>query len=289
MPSRDVRPSISVRLRRVRACERERRAQLVPLEAVLLVVRRIGPTDVEAARRHIENGRHDPHLLRQQLERLRRVGRFLRDFEADPAAAETRQRKAVEPELDDLAHVGRIEHRDHRVDEVVFALVRKRRRFAGVIVARDDEHAAMCRRAGRVAVLERVPRTVDAGPLAVPEREHAVVARTREQIGLLRAPDRSGRKVLVEPGLEANVGRLEILARAPELAVEAAERGAAIARHEPCGVQAGGPVAIALREQQPYQRLQTGDERGTRLEPIPVVQPCNLAQLHTVLDALLPC
>src|SRR6185295_19900468 len=74
----------------VRPHERERRAQLVPLEAVLLIVRWIGPTDIEAARRHIEDRRHDPHLLRQQLERLRRVRRLLRDLEADPAAAETR-------------------------------------------------------------------------------------------------------------------------------------------------------------------------------------------------------
>ena len=78
------------------------------------------------------------------------------------------------------------------------------------------------------------------------------------------------------------------LLRAPELAVEAAERRAAITRYEARGIQAGGPVAVALREQQPHQRLQTGDEQGTRLEPIPVIQPCNLAQLHTVLDALLP-
>src|SRR4029078_12136324 len=73
-----------------------------------------------------------------------------------------------------------------------------------------------------------------------------------------------------------------------KLAVEASERRAAIARHEACGVQTGGPVAIALREQQPHQRLQTGDEQGTRLEPIPVLQPCNLAQLDTLPDALLP-
>ncbi len=244
-------------VQRVRARERERRAQLVPLETVLLIVRRIGPADVEPARRHVEDRRHDAHLLRQQLERLRRVGRLLGDLEADPAAAETRQREAVEAELDDLAHVGRVEHRDQRVDEVVFALMRQRRRFAGVIVARDDEHAAVRRRAGRVAVLERVARAVDAGPFAVPEREHAVVACTREQIGLLRAPDRGGSEVLVQPGLEANVRGVEKLARAPELPIEAAERRAAITGYEARGVQAGGPVAVALREQQPHQRLQT--------------------------------
>ena len=38
----------------VRARERERGAQLVALQTELLIVRRIGPADVEAARRHVE-------------------------------------------------------------------------------------------------------------------------------------------------------------------------------------------------------------------------------------------
>src|SRR5215471_15303853 len=49
-------------------------------------------------------------------------------------------------------------------------------------------------------------------------------------------------------------------------------------------MEAGVAVAEALREQQPHQRLQTGDEQSAGLEPVPVIQPCNLAQLHTTLD-----
>src|SRR5690606_20711645 len=110
--------------------------------------------------------------------------------------------------------------------------MRQRRRLAGVIVAGRDQHAAVRGAAGRVAVLERVTGTVDARPLAVPEREHAVVAGPGEEIRLLRAPDRRRREVLVQTRLELDVRGLEILLRAPELPIEAAERRAAVAGHE---------------------------------------------------------
>jgi hypothetical protein len=134
-------------------------------------------------------------------------------------------------------------------------------------------------------MLERVAGAIDAGPLPVPHREHAVVARSGEQIGLLRTPDRGRREVLVQPGLEENSARIERLLRAPQLAVEPAERGAAVAGHEARRVEAGTSIEVALREQQPHERLQPGDEQRAGVEPVPLVQPCYLAQLHTTLIA----
>ena len=200
-------------IERVGARERERGGKLVALEPELLIVRRIRPADVQAARRQREIRRHDLERLRQQREALRRIGRLLRDLEANPAAAEARERVTVDPELYDLLDVRRVHDRHRRIDERVLALVRQRGRLARVIVAGDCDHAAVARRSGRVAVLERIAGAVDAGPLAVPHAEYAVVTSAGEQVRLLRAPDRGGREILVQARLEANLRGVEVIAR----------------------------------------------------------------------------
>src|SRR5882724_12119704 len=102
--------------------------------------------------------------------------------------------------------------------------MRQRRRFCRVVIAGEREHAAMARRPGGIRVLENIAAAIDARPLAVPHRVHAVVACLREEIELLRAPDRSRGEVFVHARLEADVVLLEMLARAPEALVEAAKR-----------------------------------------------------------------
>ena len=57
---------------------------------------------------------------------------------------------------------------------------------------------------------KRVAGAVDARPLAVPDAEHAVVLAFAEKLGLLRAPQRGGGKVLVDGGLELDVARGEV-------------------------------------------------------------------------------
>ena len=54
------------------------------------------------------------------------------------------------------------------------------------------------RRAGEIGVAEHVAGAVDAGPLAVPDAEHAIELAFAAQLGLLRAPQRGGGEVLVE-------------------------------------------------------------------------------------------
>ena len=115
----------------------------------------------------------------------------------------------------DLLHAGRVQDRDHHVDEVVFGLVRGGRGFGGVVVAHQREHAAVPRGAGEIGVAEHVAGAVDARALAVPDAEHAVELALAAQLGLLRAPERGGGEVLVEAGLEADVVFVErALARA---------------------------------------------------------------------------
>ncbi len=101
-------------------------------------------------------------------------------FDRRPGAGEARQRIAVEAVVDQLLHAGRVEDRDHRVDEQEFRRVRDGRGFGRMVVAHQRQHAAMLRRAGEVGVAEDVAGAVDAGALAVPDarrRRHACLRR----------------------------------------------------------------------------------------------------------------
>ena len=93
-----------------------------------------------------------------------------------------------------------------------------------MVVADDEEHAAIGRGPRGVGVADRVDCLVEAGRLAVPEPEDAVVARAAEEAGLLAAPYRVGREGLVQPGPEVDVVLVEERLRAAELQVVARER-----------------------------------------------------------------
>jgi len=119
-----------------------------------------------------------------------------------------------------------------------------------VVVAGQQQHAAVGRDAGGIAVLEHVAAAIDARSLAVPEGKHAVVAGAGEQVGLLAAPHRGGAQLLVDAGLEVDGVLLEKLACLPEALVEPAQRRAAVAGDETGGVEAMGQVALALQHRQ---------------------------------------
>ncbi len=188
-----------------------------------------------------------------------RLDGFRDRLETDPAPGETRHRPAEQAHVENVLHTGRIQHRHHRRDELELRAVRQRRRAARMIVRREREHAAVLRRAGRVAVLEHIAAAIDARALAVPHREHAVVLRAGKEVRLLRAPDHRRAEILVEARREFDVGRLEVLLRLPELEIEAAERGAAVARDEAGRVQAGGAVAHLLHQREADERLDAGE------------------------------
>ena len=129
-----------------------------------------------------------------------------------------------------------------------------------MIVAGEAQHAAVFRRARGIAVAEHVAAAVDAGALAVPDADHAVVAGALRQIELLRAPDRGGREVLVHAGLEFDVVLLEVFSRGEQLLVVAAERRTPVSRDKARGVEAGGAVAADLGHRQADQRLDARHE-----------------------------
>src|SRR6201988_4087568 len=93
---------------------------------------------------------------------------------------------------------------------------------------------------------ENIAAAVDAGALAVPDADHAVVLGAGRQAELLRAPDRGGGQVLVHAGLELDVVLFEMFSRGKELRVVAAKGRAAVTGDEACGIQPHGAVAPDL-------------------------------------------
>ncbi len=240
----------------VGACEGANRRHFRTEQPPFLLERRIGPADVQSARRHLEIGRqYDLDPRRIAIDRGRALDRLADRLEADPAAGIARQRKAVDPEIEIVLQRRRVDDRDQRRGEHLLALMRQRRGLAAVIVAGERQHAAISGRAGRIGVLQGVDRAVDAGTLAVPDAEHAIDLGARKETDLLAAPDRGRGEILVQPGNESDIMRLQEGFGAPQRVVVHAERRAAVAGDEARRVQAGGAVAFALQHRQPDQRL----------------------------------
>ena len=192
---------------------------------------------------------------------------------ADPGAREARQRPAVQAELDQLGDAGRRQHRHLPGLEDAVALVRHRRGHAAVVVASHHQHAAVRRGAVGVAVVQRVAGAVHAGPLAVPEREHAFDLALRIGLDALRAQHRGGGQLLVDRRQEAHAGRLIGGLRLPDLLVDLAERRAAVAADEAGAVQAACGVRGALHQRQPHQRLRAAEQHCAAVRQQRVLQP----------------
>ena len=124
-----------------------------------------------------------------------------------------------------------------------------------MIVAGNDQHAAMRRGTVGVAVLQRIAGPIDAGTLAVPEAEHAIDLARRIGFDLLRSQHRGGGEVLVDGGQEFDATLGEEFLGAPQFQIDAAERRAAVAGDKSGRVDAVGTVAVALIEQDAHQRL----------------------------------
>ncbi|OPZ02233.1 MAG: hypothetical protein BWZ09_02581 [Alphaproteobacteria bacterium ADurb.BinA305] len=253
----------------------ERGVELVVEQALLLHQRGVGPAQVEAVERQRELLRaRDPdvHAEGIDVDRGRGLDRVGQRLERHPAARVARHREAVQAVFQVFLDAGGGEHRHHQRLEHVLGLVRQGRGLGGVVVAGDHQHAAMLRGAGGVGVAEDVAGPVHAGSLAVPDGEHAIDLGVGVEAELLRAPHRGRGEVLVEPGLEADVHRLEEALRLPELLVDAAERRAAVAGDEAGGVQAGGLVAQLLHHRQAYQGLDAGHPGAAGLEGVFIVE-----------------
>ena len=187
---------------------------LVVVQARLLGDRGVAAADVEAALGQGEvGGRHDLQAVRVAVDDLGDLDGVLDAFQADPAAGVARERPAEEAVVEHLLHAGGREDGHHRVDERELGVVQDGRALAGVVVAEAGDDAAELGGAGHVGVAEDVAAAVDAGALAVPEAEDALHPALAVEVDLLAAPEGGGGEVLVEAGLELDVGGLELAAR----------------------------------------------------------------------------
>ena len=148
------------------------------------------------------------------------------------------------------------------------------RRFRRVVITHQGDHAAMRRCARKVGMAEHIARAVNAGPLAVPQAEHAIELAFAAHLGLLRAPQSGGGEVFVEAGLEDDVVCVEQFFRIDKLRVEATQRRAAIAGDKAARVEARRRVPRLLHQQQPHNRLRAGDENAA-LRKIVFVIKCD--------------
>ena len=250
-----------------------RGVDFVQVQAFFLRQRRVRPANVHAVFRQFEViGDARLHPQRIYFHHGGGIDVLGDGFERHPAAGVARQLPADDAVIENFLDVGRVEHRDRRGDERVFALVRQRRGFAAVVVTSQQQHAAMGRNARGIAVLEDVAGAVDARALAVPHGEYAVVLGAGKQIGLLAAPDRRRRQFLVEARLEMDGVLLEEIARVPEALVQHAKRRAAVAGDKATGIQVLSLVALMLQHGQAGQRLGAGEVQMSGCEPVLVIQ-----------------
>ena len=258
------------------------RLQLIPVQARFLIVPHVRPADIEAAFGHLEIRRLEPPAVGVDIDRRRAVHRLGDAFDAHPQPAKARQRNGVKAIVHDLLHIGRVQHRDRRVDHGEFALVRQGRRFTGMVVAQQNHHAAVFRRPGVVAVFEHIAATVHARPLAVPDTDHAIDFIVAEQIGLLASPNGGGGQFLVHARLKMNPVTAEKFPRLPELLIDQTEGRAPIPGNKGAGGQARALVPALLQHGQTHQRLDPGHEDLSRFGHILVVERY-LAQSHPSL------
>ena len=193
-------------------------------------------------------------------------------LEPHPAARIAAHRKTVQAEVEDFLHVRGRQHRHADRLENKVRLGGLRRGLRAMVIARKRNHATVLGGARAVRMAKDVSAAIHAGPLAVPDAEHAVVLRPREEVELLRAPERGCGEILVQPRLEADVVCLQMFFRAPQRLVIAAERRAAVAGDVPRRVQTGGDVAPALHDRQAHQRLGSGDENPATVQLVLVVE-----------------
>src|SRR5580700_10419312 len=115
-----------------------------------------------------------------------------------------------------------------------------------MVVAGDCQDPAVGRGAGRIRVLQGIAAAVDSRPLAIPDREDAVVLRAGKEPDLLAAPDGGRAQLLVDRRLELDVIAVEKPPCAPQRLVEPAQGRAAVPGNEAAGVEPGRDIALTL-------------------------------------------
>ena len=139
---------------------------------------------------------------RCRFESIRHIGDDLHPY---PGTAVTREGITVTPIIQQFLHVSWKQDRHTGIVKGHFGTGRDRRRLAGRIISRQDQHAASLTDATVVGMAESVAAAVHARALAIPHAHHTVISRTFEQVGLLAAHQCSRRQFFVDRGHEMHL------------------------------------------------------------------------------------
>ena len=252
---------------------RQRRIPFVAVHAHFLFQHRVGPADVQATGRHLEVGRQgDLHAVRVEIDGGARLDDVGHAFHRHPQARVAAHGPRVQAVVDVFLHRRRVQHGDAAGVQDMVGLVRRGRGFRRMVVAGQHQHAAVLGGTGVIGVLEDVAAAVDAGALAVPHAEHAVVFRVFEQIRLLRAPDGRGGQVFVQARMEFDVVFIEVFLGLDRRHVDGRHRRTAVTGDVAGRIQASLQIALALQHGQADQRLRARHEGAATLQGVFVVQ-----------------
>ena len=159
----------------------------------------VRPAHVEPAGRQRESsgrriaGRHG------STDRGRALDRVVDALQRHPGAGEARHGDAEQAVVEDLLHAGRVQHRHHARRPRVSL-------WCAVVLELADWSSPSsistppCRAVPEIAVADRVAGAIDARALAVPDREHAVVAALAVEPDLLRAEQAVAARSSLTPG-----------------------------------------------------------------------------------------
>ena len=178
-----------------------------------------------------------------------------RQLQPGPGAAETGQGNAVQAEVEDFLGAGRIEHRNGAVVQGELALMRDRRTLGNVIVAGQSHRSAMFPRAREIGMAHGIAAAVQAGTLAVPDANGAIVERVRKGLEELAAHDRRKRELFVDAGHEADLVLSEEAAGSLQRQVVTAQGRSLVARDQAACSQALAAVPAHLLDRQADKRL----------------------------------
>ena len=129
-----------------------------------------------------------------------------------------------------------------------------------MIVADHRQHATVRRGPIGIAVAQCVAGPVYTGPLAIPDREHAIDPGFGIALHLLRAEHGSRTQLFIDGGQKADSIGIEQRLHLPQLLVVGAERRAAITADEAAGIEPCRVVERGLHQWQTHQRLGAGEE-----------------------------
>jgi hypothetical protein len=128
--------------------------------------------------RLVRAGAHVALHDRDPIARHDGCGRRVRDrggdLQARPQAAEPGEELRVQPEVEDVLRIGRVQRRDRQVRERCLAGARHAGRLGSRIVADQSDSATGGARARQVRVAQGIGGAVEAGGLAVPDAHDAV-------------------------------------------------------------------------------------------------------------------